>query len=467
MIKQTQTLFSSYLFGIKDSDNGNSYSTILALFFPELITAFVLMINILDAKFIAQLNSTSLYTALGVTYTLLHTVTKIAEGLSVGAVIMCGHYNGADDKKNVGNSLSAALWVSMMVGGLIALGLFFGAHAIFRWYQVPDRLVLIGTSYLKVRCLSIFCMFISYGIVGFLRGVKNTRVPMNLFLGGAALFVILDYLLIFGKCGFPPLGIMGSAWAAVIQYGVICISGLIYLFISRYHTLYEVPFLNRHVITLMGKIFVVSVPVMIDKATLAIAKMWLCSLINPLGKVAMGTFHVIKDMEQFAFAPAVAFAQVVTLLVSNDYGSKNWLGIKSTIKKVLFLSSVMVLTILCLFSLMPQVVIGLFDSKQVFTDFAATAFPIISVLVFFDILQLILAAALRGASNVRVVMWVRLISLLAFFMPVSYLLSMLPLENTLIKFILVYSSFYIGNGLMGIIYLMRFRSEDWKKLSWR
>jgi putative MATE family efflux protein len=467
MIKQTQMLFSSYLFGIKDSDNGNSYSTILSLFFPELITAFVLMINIVDAQFVAQLNSTSLYTALGVTYTLLHTVTKIAEGLSVGAVIMCGHYNGAGDKKNVGNALSAALWVSFIVGGIVALLLFFGAHSIFVWYRVPERLVAIGSSYLKVRCLSIFCMFISYGIVGFLRGVKNTRMPMNLFLMGAGLFVILDYLLIFGKCGFPQLGIMGSAWAAVIQY--ICISsvGMTYLFLSRYHHLYQVPFLNTQVIRLMGKIFVVSLPVMVDKATLAIAKMWLCGLINPLGKVAMGTFHVIKDMEQFAFAPAVAFAQVVTLLVSNDYGSKNWLGIKSTIKKILFLSSLMVLTILCAFSLMPHMVIRLFDSKQVFTDFAATAFPLISMLVFFDILQLILAAALRGASNVRVVMLVRLASLILFFMPVSYALSLVPLENTLIKFILIYSSFYIGNGLMGIVYLMRFRSESWKRVSWR
>lgn len=467
MLKQTQALFSSYLSGIKDADNGNSYTTILALFFPELITAFVLMINIVDAHFVAQLNSTSLYTALGVSYTLLHTVTKIAEGVSVGAVIMCGHYNGAGDKKNVGNSLSAALWMSLLLGGLVSATLFFGAHAIFTWYAVPEKLVIIGVSYLKVRCLSIFCMFVSYGIVGFLRGVKNTRVPMNLFLSGAAIFVLFDYLLMFGKCGFPHLGILGSAWAAVIQYAVISIAGLVYIFLSRYHKLYEVPFINRQVIVLMGSIFMVSLPVMVDKATLAIAKMWLCGLINPLGKVAMGTFHVIKDMEQFAFAPAVAFAQVVTLLVSNDYGSKNWLGIKSTIKKVLFLSSLMVFTILGAFSLMPQAVIRLFDSKHVFTDFAATAFPVISVLVFFDVLQLILAAALRGASNVRTVMVVRASAFIFFFLPLSYLFSLLPLENTLIKFILIYSSFYISNGLMGVIYLMRFRSESWKTISWR
>ena len=125
MMKQTQSIFTSYLSGIKDSDNGNSYSTILALFLPELITAFVLMINIVDAVWSHNLIRPFIH-ALGVTYTLLHTITKIAEGFSVGAVIMCGHYNGANDKKNVGNSLSAALWVSFLAGGLIAWFLYLG-----------------------------------------------------------------------------------------------------------------------------------------------------------------------------------------------------------------------------------------------------------------------------------------------------------------------------------------------------
>lgn len=466
-MKHTQSLFASYLAGIKDGDHGNSYSTILALFFPELITAFVLMISIVDMKFVAQLHSTDLYNALGVTYTLLHTITKIAEGLSVGAVIMCGHYNGARDTKNVGNALSAALWLSLLTGVFIAGALFVGARGIFAWYNLPEQLTAVATDYLRIRCVSILCMFISYGVVGFLRSVKNTQVPMNLFLFGAGLFVFFDYLLIFGKWGLPALGLMGSAWAAVIQYVIITLIGLIYIVAGKYHTLYEVQLLNRQIVVLMGRIFMISLPVMVDKATLAIAKIWLCSLINPLGRVAMGTFNVIKDMEQFAFAPAVAFAQVATLLVSNDYGSKNWQGIKSTIKKILFLSSLMVFVILLAFSLIPHVVIGHFDTQQVFTDFAATAFPIISVLVFFDILQIILAAALRGASNVRVVMLVRLCTLLFFFMPVSYAFSLLPLENTLIKFILIYSTFYSGNGLMGMIYLMRFRSESWKKVVWR
>jgi len=86
-----------------------------------------------------------------------------------------------------------------------------------------------------------------------------------------------------------------------------------------------------------------------------------------------------------------------------------------------------------------------------------------SVLLFFDLIQLLLAGALRGASNVRMVMLVRLIICSGFFAPISYLFSRMPMENAAIKFMLIYGSYYVGNLLMSVIYIRRLSSEDWKK----
>ena len=61
---------------------------------------------------------------------------------------------------------------------------------------------------------------------------------------------------------------------------------------------------------------------MLDKAALAWAKMWLVVMIAPAGEYALASFSVLKDLEQFAFVPAIAFGQVITLLVSNDVGSR-------------------------------------------------------------------------------------------------------------------------------------------------
>jgi multidrug resistance protein, MATE family len=204
-------------------------------------------------------------------------------------------------------------------------------------------------------------------------------------------------------------------------------------------------------------------PVMFDKGLLASAYVWLGYLINPMGKYAIASYSIIKDLERVAILPAQAFAQVITYLVSNAFGVHDWVGIKSNIKKCVFLASIFVFSILLVFSIWPREFIRIFDFKNKFTDFSASILPILSVLVFFDLLQLVLAGALRGAKNVKVVMFVRLVGCVGYFAPVSWLLSRLPIESSWLKFLLVYGSFYIGNGLMSIVYIIRFRGEAWKK----
>jgi Na+-driven multidrug efflux pump len=118
--------------------------------------------------------------------------------------------------------------------------------------------------------------------------------------------------------------------------------------------------------------------------------------------------------------------------------------------------------ILVVFVMFPRPIIQLFDRQDNFTSFAAHVFPIISIFMYFDLLQVILAAALRGAANVKIVMIVRVVVLLLYFVPTSYAIAQLPLPADL-KFILIYSSFYVGNALMSGWYLYYFRTDRWKK----
>ena len=143
-------------------------------------------------------------------------------------------------------------------------------------------------------------------------------------------------------------------------------------------------------------------------------------MINSMGTCSTASFCAIKDLERFAFLPAIALAQVITFLVSNDHGIHNWAGIKSNIKKVTFLASIMVFLILALFPPILKILMKIFDKRGDFTQLTVQIFPFLSVLVFFDLIQLILSGALRGAGDVKVVMWTRLAVCIGYFGPVSY-----------------------------------------------
>ena len=136
--------------------------------------------------------------------------------------------------------------------------------------------------------------------------------------------------------------------------------------------------------------------------------------------------------------------------------------IKILVKKVLFMSNIGVAIILLVFSLWPTSFISLFDHKNEFTPMAAAIFPILSSFVLFDVFQIVLSGALRGASDVRTVMLTRFFVCGFLFMPASYIISELPIESSIVKFTLIYGMFYISNGVMSMVYINRFRSGKWK-----
>lgn len=462
---EKKSFFNSYLFGIRDK-NGASFKTILGFFTPEFATSFLLYFLplVIDYYFIGCLESKSAFASFGVTTSLLHVLTKVAEGLSVGVVVVGGQYNGAHEYKKVGRTVVDAFWLSIMVGAIFFLLLFFEASTIYSWYGVTSpKMIRLGVPYLQLRAIGMFFTFIYFIFVGFLRSIKKPQVPMIIYAAGSVLFVILDWVLIFGKCGFAARGMQGSALASVIQMIFMLVLIVGYIFSNPQYRKYAIS-LSQGVTNFAAvhQLIRLSWPIIIDKATFALAYLWLGRMLAPSGKIVMASFTVIRHMEGFAILPAVALSQVVTFMVSNDVGAGDWTAIKSNVKKILFLAMIMVVSLLVLLSSNPSWLIKFFDPKGSFTQFSAYVFPLLNMFVIFDLLQLIFSGALRGAANVNVVMWVRVVALFGFFVPLSYGFSLLEQVEATTRFLLIYGTFYVAAGLMTILFIRQFRSGAWK-----
>jgi len=458
-------IIQSYLFGIRDT-NGETYKNIFKYFLPELVTVFVLYsaLYLVDGYWIAHLKSTSTYAAMGVTNSIMHFLIKIAEGISVGTIILVGQHNGTGALHKVGRVLIDTFWITCIFGLIISGSLYFGAYSIYSLFGVSEKMILIGVPYLRIRAIGIFFAFLYFAFVGFLRGIKNTKMPMYIFVVGAAVFVFFDYVLIFGNWGFPRMQFNGSALATTIQYATMFTLSAIVVFFNKENKKYGLKlFSSVSSFENIKRLLMLSCPIVIDKATMAGAYIWLGKMIAPMGTSIIASLTVIKDLERIIFLPALASVQIITFLVSNDFGASNYSGIKSNIKKILLFSSVLVLLFLIVMLIDPRYFISFFDKKGTFTDFSARVFPLLSVFIFLDVTQLILSGALRGLGEVKTVMFTRLIVCLLFFVPFSYMISILPIEDLTMKFCLIYGSFYICNGMMTVIYINKFRSFSWQK----
>ncbi len=442
---------------------GQSYIAILRYFWPEFVTALILysLPYFVDCYFIAHLKSTEIYTISGVVNNVLNLFVKIAEGLSIGTVAIAGYYNGLQKYKEVGRSFVDALWVSIFIGGIISFWIYIGGFWIYKFFNFSDATIQLGLPFLKVRAISMLLLFIFFPCIGFLRSIKNTFVPMVLFALGSFIFILCDYCLIFGKFGFPEMGLYGSAVAYLVQYVVMLCGALVYIFYYQLHTKYTINIIaGISSSAQVFKLLAISMPIVIDKAIMAWAYIWLSKVLSCMGHHALANFAVIKLMECMVFLPATAFSQVITFLVSNDIGHQRWADIRANIGKVLLLASIMVAVLVAIVSCYPAQIVHMIDRNKEFAGLAQVVFPWLSVLIFFDLLQLILSGALRGACDVQTVMLTRLTVICCYFVPVSYSISRLPIASDPLKFFLIYGSFFIGNALMSIVYIKKFAKQQ-------
>lgn len=457
------SFFNQFARRLTGAGSGERLSDIFSYFWPECVATIVLyaLPIFLDSYWVGGSCSTAAFGIFGITATIIQLVFKVADAFSAGTMILCGRYNGLGEDKQVGKALTSAFWISLFIGIVITSALYYGAEFIYWIYGVAQEDIAVYAPFLRLRAISVLGMFFYFPLVGFIRGIKNTKIPMVLFVSSSLLFVLIDYALIFGAFGLPAYSLNGSAIAAVCQNFFIGCGALAYIAMSTVREKYGINFFTGFSFEHARALLSLSWPVVMDKSALAFASMWLVFVIRPLGPLAKASYSAIHTFQRIFILPAVACTTVITFLVSNRIGKHDWVGIKNTTKKTILFSAVIVLTPLLIIAYKPLFFLGLFDKDGSYTSFAAKAFPFVTACVIFDILQVLLAGALRGAGEVKTVMKGRIGAFIFFFVPFSlFTIFLLPLKNDSLKFILIYCSFYVSNALMAIYYGIKLRSKS-------
>ncbi len=445
---------------------GDSVKDILWYWLPELISLTILVVlpPIIDSYLISNTQSLICYGAVATITNVLYMLVRTAESIPIALIAIVGRLNGSGQYEKCGEELGIAFWTTFLIGFVQFVIILFFARNIYEWLNVPPDMITIGVPFLRLKSFGILLTFIMLSFIGFMRAVKNTHMPMMINLVGILTFIFFDYVLILGKWGFPQLDIYGSAVATILQYTVTNTIAIGYiLFNKNLKKYFNIMFFWFFNIQRAFYLLNLSWPILIDKAIFAAAFVWLSKMTSDLGPHAIATFDVVKNLERFAFLPAMAFASVITFLVSNRLGSQDVDGASASIKKVLLLTAFIVTAVTIALCFNAHYFISCFDPHDQFTQFAMKTLFVVSIFSVFDYVQVILAGALRGAGDVKAVMWGRLFTCIVFFVPVSYFFHKLPLERVLLKFNLIYGSYYLMMGVMSIIFLVRAKSHKWHK----
>ena len=151
---------------------------------------------------------------------------SIVFGVQSGLGILVSQYWGKGDLKNISRALGVACMMGSGITVVLAALFFLFPVQVMDLLSNEHELSLLGAPYLRIIGFSYVFNMLSSIYVSAQRSVENGAFGMKLFGFSTILNTGLNYLLIFGKCGFPAMGVTGAALATLlarVSEFVICV----------------------------------------------------------------------------------------------------------------------------------------------------------------------------------------------------------------------------------------------------
>lgn len=292
----------------------------------------------------------------------------------------------------------------------------------------------------------------------FLVSSLNSRWLMIGFIFEAGLNIILDYLLIKGRFGFPALGFNGAAWASVIAEFTGMIVVLIVLFRTGLKKQYDLLTTNKYDKIITKQILKISAPLMLQYVISVTTWLIFFILIEGLhDETAKAISNTMRNVFGLTGVFVWAFASTTNVMVSNLMGQKREDKVLEAITRIMMLSIGFCLFMCLLVNIFPTAFFGLFGQGDEFVKQGIPVLRVVSVGLMFMSVANIWLNGVTGTAKTRMNLFIEIIAITVYlgytwyFIKVDYRSLAWAWSNELVYWFTIF--------IISFIYL---RSGRWK-----
>ena len=310
------------------------------------------VITFFDTVMIGLLGSQALAAAaLGVVN--FFTILLLSKGVLETVSVFAAEAFGNEEPELVKRITSQGIWLGLAIA-VPMMVLVWHLDAIFLLIGQDKTLVLLAKSYLRTVVWSFpaATSFVVLEEVGSAIGLPQWMT--GIVVGGCLLNGIADYLLLFGKFGFPALGLAGIGWATALGYWfcLIAAAGL-FLFHPNFRKYNFFPHLNQFDKALLVEIFQTGWPLGlqygIEMGMFTVAAL----LMGYFGSTLLAAHEIAIATLELAMIVPLGFSYATTIRVGQLMGQKDFQGVKRSGFVSIFLGIVISLLISLIFWLFP------------------------------------------------------------------------------------------------------------------
>ncbi len=394
---------------------------ILNLAIPVVIEMVLgMVVWIVDTAMVGRLSGVAL-SAVGLGGQLFFSSVNIFAAIGTGATAIVSRHIGGKNYERGNESAAQALQIALVLGLIMFLCSYFFFDKLFILSDAEAEVISLGTDYLKIISPAALFMVPGFVASAILRASGDTKTPMIGSIIVNTINVVGDYVLIFGKWGFPKLGVAGAAIATALGqivgylYIIFCLfraSGMIRLNIRGLGKVNKKDF--NQILRLSGPAFVNEL--MINGGRLIYSFM-----VIALGTVAFAANQIAVTAESLSYMPTIGFSVAATTLVGQSLGAGNKEEAQEYTRTAAFLGAAFMGLVAILFIAFPVPIVRFFNHEADIISVAALCIRIAALEQVPMALSMVLSGALKGAGDTKGNMYICLASNWLYRLPAAYL----------------------------------------------
>ena len=314
--------------------------------------------------------------------------------------------------------------MSIILSLVLCVVLFLMKPLMYRMDQ-PIEVVEYASPYFDIVIYSMIPMLVFQAYKQFSDGMSQTQYPMRAAILANVINVGLNYLLIYGKFGFPRLELIGAGLGTLISR-VLMLGFIMYIVHTK--DVFSV-FVERIKFSSFKKRFVVKVfNVGYPSALQMFFEVGMFAggiiLTGMIGTTAQAANQISLNLATMSYMVAVGLGVTATIRVGNQKGLKDFVSLKRIAMSVLLLMFIIDVFLAVGFIALKDVLPLLYINEIHVVEVAATLLIIAGLFQISDGIQVVFLGALRGLQDVKIPMWITFVAFWVVGLPVSYFLGL-------------------------------------------
>lgn len=431
---------------------------ILKIALPISFAILIPQLNfITNNVFLGHFNKESLALA-GVTGVYYLIFAAIGFGLNNGLQALIARRAGENRPEEIGKIFNQGVLIALLIAAAGVILTYLFTPKIFGYFITDPVRLEKALSFLYIRIWGLPFLYIYQMRNALLVGTNQSKLLIAGTLAEALSNVFFDYVLIFGKIGFPALGFNGAAYASIIAE----FTGMLVVFLvihfkgigNRFALFKDFRFdlYNSRLILNM------SAPLIFQHAISIMSWEYFFLLTDRHGEMAMAVSNTMRNVFGFFGSFTWAFAATSSTMVSNIIGQKRHEEVPRLIGKLVRLSVGFSLIVGLLLNIAPHLFLSIYGQTDEFIDMAIPVIRVVSVAMVLMSFSTVYLNAVTGTGNSKVTLIIEASTILFYCLYVY-----LVMDYYFLPFKYGWMSEWLYWSLIFLASYWYMRSGHWKK----